>query len=926
MVSADENTDPKELLRISIQDSRIDVLRSLIGQLSKGSNFQEIIDSPLNENGTLLHYAITKNSLDGVRALLSAGANPCAKNSKDQTPFSLAQRDNIKAAFVQELHQATAQSNLGRVCQMIASGVNPDAVDAQETGNTALHYATSFGNEEIVKTLCESGASLNAQNATGDTPLHDAVKRKSEAIVRVLLDFGADSSIKNNKDVSSFDLAQNSGSEILQVFSLNRVAQNIRRSPSMESVEFDQASIISTDTAPLLSHDSYRNLGKIESWTDLLWPQPHYIKIDSNESFIRFPVDNRLKIYFDGSGDGEPRRIMQAIQTLVPYLSTIPLSVEYRGHQVDNSPLDGRVTCGIFMDEERNGGYSLNITEQGIELFANDYAGIRYGFATLIQILRIFRVGSNKRRALSRPNDLSHPPLVENGFHPHQNDDNDSSNDPLGIIPCLSIKDYPDMTIRAVFQDFSGCKILNVETVLQMVNRLSYCKISHFFVNFEVRTTDRYHLPYTNRDLFHMTQVCEELYVKLVPSLDTQTTCEVPLAMSIISKFLDDFPLSKMAHFGPNLASILIENRSELVNLQKRIPRIFLSIGEINENDHWLNSMPPFVTLCVEGKYPFHIDSFISPTINMVLKFPTTDVGFLCASPETTYKNALLATQLCTKGSTKGVMVCDFSTGCEIMPPSMSLMPECACMGASWNREIDIKRFCFLLPRITAEHFLLDGNLVSLLEQAATLGRVEHELTKYSSGNWKPMHNGDLHNHVHQTKSSFNISVFVEIILNPENIRLERLTPSIFKKSRIELQKSMRALNEARKQMPYNYELALVLAEIQLVTELMTLISKIGQALCRYGADKHGLTNGNGDVPQTPTSPMSSFFPHYGVSKLPQTIRTDLANSLLEIRKKFQHTWMCRNLAYTLPNALKIFDNLFKALLPPNLQEYEKIL
>jgi hypothetical protein len=66
--------------------------------------------------------------------------------------------------------------------------------------------------------------------------------------------------------------------------------------------------------------------------------------------------------------------------------------------------------------------------------------------------------------------------------------------------------------------------------------------------------------------------------------------------------------------------------------------------------------MPPFVTLCVEGKYPFYIDSFISPTINMVLKFPTTDVGFLCASPETTYKNALLATQLCSKGSTKGII------------------------------------------------------------------------------------------------------------------------------------------------------------------------------------------------------------------------------------------------------------------------------
>lgn len=68
-------------------------------------------------------------------------------------------------------------------------------------------------------------------------------------------------------------------------------------------------------------------------------------------------------------------------------------------------------------------------------------------------------------------------------------------------------------------------------------------------------------------------------------------------------------------------------------------------------------------------------------------------------------------------------------------------------------------------------------NLVTLLEQASTLGRVEHELTKYSCGIWKPMMNGDLHS----TKSSFNISVFVEIILNPENIALQRLTPSIFK-------------------------------------------------------------------------------------------------------------------------------------------------
>ena len=51
--------------------------------------------------------------------------------------------------------------------------------------------------------------------------------------------------------------------------------------------------------------------------------------------------------------------------------------------------------------------------------------------------------------------------------------------------------------------------------MLELARRIGNCKANALFVNFEVRTTDRYHLPYTNRDLFHMTQVCEELFVKV---------------------------------------------------------------------------------------------------------------------------------------------------------------------------------------------------------------------------------------------------------------------------------------------------------------------------------------------------------------------------------------------------------------------------
>ncbi|RCN31334.1 hypothetical protein ANCCAN_22884 [Ancylostoma caninum] len=99
--------------------------------------------------------------------------------------------------------------------------------------------------------------------------------------------------------------------------------------------------------------------------------------------------------------------------------------------------------------------------------------------------------------------------------------------------------------------------------LLQLATRLSYCKANYLFVNFEVRTTDRYQLPYTNRDLFHMMQVCEELFVTLVPSFDTQSNYIEPgAARDIIEYFLNDFPLSKTAHFGPNLTSILIANRN----------------------------------------------------------------------------------------------------------------------------------------------------------------------------------------------------------------------------------------------------------------------------------------------------------------------------------------------------------------------------
>ncbi len=56
--------------------------------------------------------------------------------------------------------------------------------------------------------------------------------------------------------------------------------------------------------------------------------------------------------------------------------------------------------------------------------------------------------------------------------------------------------------------------------------------------------------------------------------------------------------------------------------------------------------MPPFVTLCIEGRYPFEAESLLSLPTNVVLKFATSDTGFLCPAPDSTAKKALLAAKL----------------------------------------------------------------------------------------------------------------------------------------------------------------------------------------------------------------------------------------------------------------------------------------
>lgn len=166
-----------------------------------------------------------------------------------------------------------------------------------------------------------------------------------------------------------------------------------------------------------------------------------------------------------------------------------------------------------------------------------------------------------------------------------------------------------------------------------------------------------------------------------------------------------------------------------------------------------------------------------------LLFFNNTFINFcryLCQAPEEMMKNSLLAAQLGEKCQVLSIIACDFVSGCEIVPRSFSFLPELAVLGAAWNRQTDVKQYFFLLPHLAAEHVCADRKMTPLFQEILVMGHLEHELTKMMTvPNFKNNSRKTSQSSVHKS-----LSVFIQLLLNPDFIDLELLTPVAFKVNR----------------------------------------------------------------------------------------------------------------------------------------------
>ncbi len=130
-------------------------------------------------------------------------------------------------------------------------------------------------------------------------------------------------------------------------------------------------------------------------------------------------------------------------------------------------------------------GYRLHVTPGGILIEGHDPAGVFYGVCTLVQ-------------------------LVEQAGRD---------------LPCLEVQDWPDIPARGVMLDISRDKVLTIETLYELVDRLAGWKINqlqlyteHTFAYQNHPLVWQHASPMTGEDILALDVYCRERFIELVPN------------------------------------------------------------------------------------------------------------------------------------------------------------------------------------------------------------------------------------------------------------------------------------------------------------------------------------------------------------------------------------------------------------------------
>jgi ankyrin repeat protein len=173
-----------------------------------------------------------------LRDLLRKGMDPNRKSPNQQTPLTLAARENSWKAFdvllaspkidvnLPNSHNETPLmytalvGDLPRTQQILSKGAR-----VNQPGWSALHYAAIKGHTKIVSLLISKGANVNEHSPDGDTPLILAVRSGDVDTVQALIKAGADPLLSNFKAQNAIETAKSEGRKSLAT-ALEKIAES----------------------------------------------------------------------------------------------------------------------------------------------------------------------------------------------------------------------------------------------------------------------------------------------------------------------------------------------------------------------------------------------------------------------------------------------------------------------------------------------------------------------------------------------------------------------------------------------------------------------------------------------------------------------------------------------------------------------------
>lgn len=230
----DVNLTTPQLLFLAVEEKFIEGIKVL---LSKGAD-----PTLLNADGIApIHIAAQNTEI--FYLLIDNGANVATPDSHLKTPIFYAVDVNnyvvVKKISNQEgivthrcnderisLHDASERGFNEIAIELLQNGAN---VNAQNWNNvTPLHLACKYGRFDMVELLLQNGAAIDAQDVEGKTPLHYAAKNDYGDISMYLVTCGCDHTIRDNDGNKASDLAPNPLKKELIDFIINHLMTNTR--------------------------------------------------------------------------------------------------------------------------------------------------------------------------------------------------------------------------------------------------------------------------------------------------------------------------------------------------------------------------------------------------------------------------------------------------------------------------------------------------------------------------------------------------------------------------------------------------------------------------------------------------------------------------------------------------------------------------